>query len=202
MASNSASPASRPVPKPARATDSGIRWRASVRRRPQDGRRCGVAWAASARACGTAAPEQGGRARDWRSTAAKNAAANVARLLCGRFTQRREVVLGDRAQRLAQPGVDLRLAERARQRIEKRAAEVEDVLREVEVEERGLPLLVLRRRGQHVVGEAGGLGHRHVDHDEQVEGDAAPRASAGCRPASAPGCRSRRASPGSGRGGR
>ena len=87
----------------------------------------------------------------------------------GRRVQRREVVVVVRAQRPAQSGVDLRLGQRPLHRLEHRPAEVEVVVRELEVEERALPLLELRRRGQHVVGTAGGLGERDVDHHHQVE---------------------------------
>ena len=40
---------------------------------------------------------------------------------------------------------------------------------EAAAEERGLPLLVLRGGGQHVVCELCGLRHGHVDHHDQVE---------------------------------
>ena len=50
-----------------------------------------------------------------------------------------------------------------------RAAEVEVVVRELEVEERRLRLLELRRRRQHVVGELRGLGHGDVDDDDELE---------------------------------
>ena len=65
--------------------------------------------------------------------------------------------------------MDLRLVERAGRWLEHRAAEVEDVAGELEVEERRLELLELRRRRQHVVGEAGGLGHEHVDDERELE---------------------------------
>ena len=55
------------------------------------------------------------------------------------------------------------------QRLEQRVAQVERVARELEVEERRLGLLELARGRQDVVGEARGLGHRDVDHDDEVE---------------------------------
>ena len=53
--------------------------------------------------------------------------------------------------------------------LEQRTPQVEEVGRELEVKEGRLPLLVLRAGGQHVVGHACGLGHRHVDHHQQLE---------------------------------
>jgi hypothetical protein len=47
---------------------------------------------------------------------------------------------------------------------------VEDVVREVEVKERRLPLLELRQHGKDVVREASRLGHRDVDDDDELEG--------------------------------
>ena len=79
------------------------------------------------------------------------------------------VGVGQRAERLDEPGVDLGLGQHALGRRQHRLAQVEHVVREVEVEERRLPLLELRLRRQHVVGQAGGLGHRDVDHDDQLE---------------------------------
>ena len=46
---------------------------------------------------------------------------------------------------------------------------MEDVARELEVEERRLVLLELRRRRQHVVGQPGRLGHEDVDDTSDVE---------------------------------
>ena len=57
-------------------------------------------------------------------------------------------------------------------------------------------------RRQHVVGEAGRLGHEHVDAHDDVELLDRLRASAGCRRSSGPGCPTRRSSPGSAAGGR
>ena len=65
--------------------------------------------------------------------------------------------------------MDLRLGQRTVGRFENWPAELEDVLREVEVEEGGLELLVLRGGGQHVVRLSCGLGHEHVDADAHVE---------------------------------
>jgi hypothetical protein len=75
----------------------------------------------------------------------------------------------ERAQGLHQARVDLGLGQRALGCREEWLAEVEVVARELEVEERRLPLLVLRRRRQHVVGEARGLGQGDVDHHQRVE---------------------------------
>ena len=86
-----------------------------------------------------------------------------------RVAQRREIGLVERAHRLQQARVDLGLGQRARQRLEQRRAQVEHVLRELEVEEGRLPLLELRRRGQHVVREPRRLGQRDVDHDDELE---------------------------------
>ena len=65
--------------------------------------------------------------------------------------------------------MDLGLGQRSVGRVEHRPAQVEGVAGELEVEERRLPLLELRGGGQHVVGQAGRLGHGHVDDDERVE---------------------------------
>ena len=46
---------------------------------------------------------------------------------------------------------------------------MEKILRKREVKERGLPFFVLTARREHVVGHAGGLGHRHIDHDQQLQ---------------------------------
>ena len=92
--------------------------------------------------------------------------------------ERREVVVRVGAEGAAQAGVDLVLRQRAGHRLEDRAPEVEDVPRELEVEERALPLLELRRRRQHVVGLARRLGEGDVDDDDEVERAAAPRACA------------------------
>ena len=88
---------------------------------------------------------------------------------CG-TTQGRVVTLGKLAHRLDQPRVDLRLGERAGCRREQRLAQVERVARELEVEVGRLGLLELAAGRQHVVRLARGLGHRHVDHDDQLEG--------------------------------
>ena len=83
--------------------------------------------------------------------------------LCG------HVVRVQEAGGLRDAGVDLRLGQRALQRRQDRRTQMEHVVREVEVEERALPLLELRRRRQHVVGVPRRLGQRHVDHDDEVE---------------------------------
>ncbi len=65
--------------------------------------------------------------------------------------------------------MDLVLGERAVERFEHRATQVEVVARELEVEERALPLLELGGGGEDVVGFARGLGHRDVDDADEVE---------------------------------
>ena len=68
--------------------------------------------------------------------------ARVDRAALGRrFAQRREIRLGEGAHRLQEPRMDLGFGQRAGERIEQRRAQVEDVLRELEVEEGRLPLL-------------------------------------------------------------
>ena len=80
-----------------------------------------------------------------------------------------ELLVGHCAECLDQTGVDLRLRQRAGERFDDGPAEVEHVLREVEVEERRLVLLVLRLGRQHIVGESRRLRHGDVDDDEQLE---------------------------------
>ena len=90
--------------------------------------------------------------------------------LRGGRVQRREVVVGVARRAPAPAGVDLRLGQRAGQRLEQRAAELE-------VRSRGNSRLKnvashfsnCDRGRQHVVGAARGLGHRDVDHDHEVE---------------------------------
>ena len=65
--------------------------------------------------------------------------------------------------------MDLGFVERAVGWRDDGTAEVEHVLRELEVEERRLELLELCRRRQDVVGVARRLGHEHVDHHDEVE---------------------------------
>ena len=86
------------------------------------------------------------------------------------LAQRRDVVVVERPRASHEPAVDLRFGQRARERVEERPAQVEVVRGELEREERRLPLLELRRGGQHVVGVAGGLGHGDVNHDDELEG--------------------------------
>ena len=168
-------------------------------RRPPARRR---ASSASGRASRTAAPGAACRGRAASAPRPRKASRYARRPCAAAVGERREVVVGVGAERAAQAGVDLGLGQRAGHRLEDRAAEVEDVARELEVEERALPLLELRRRREHVVGLARRLGQGDVDDDDEVEGVAAPRASARCRRASAPGSPTRRAAPGSGPGGR
>ena len=61
--------------------------------------------------------------------------------------ERREALVVVGAERTAEAGVDLVLGQRALERFEHRAAEMEVVARELEVEERALPLLELGRAG-------------------------------------------------------
>ena len=79
------------------------------------------------------------------------------------------VVAGQVAHGAQQARVDLGLRQRPRKRLEERRAEVEEVPRPLEVEERRLPLLVLRRGRQHVVRELGRLRVGDVDDDREVE---------------------------------
>ena len=74
--------------------------------------------------------------------------------------------------------MDLRLGQRALAGSNSGAPQVEGVLGELEGEERALPLLVLRRRRQHVVGEAGGLGHARRRSRPRTRGPRTPRAIA------------------------
>jgi len=83
--------------------------------------------------------------------------------------QWREVALVDDTQRPDQARPDLGLGERARQRLHQRPAQMEGVIRELEVEERCLGLLVLAGRRQHEISVMSGLGHRDVDHDDELE---------------------------------
>ncbi len=87
----------------------------------------------------------------------------------GRLAIRREIGVGDRAERFDEPRMDLGLGQRSGRRREQRTPEMEVVAREVEVEERRLGLLELRRGREDVVREPRGLGHRDVDHDQRVE---------------------------------
>ncbi len=73
--------------------------------------------------------------------------------------------------------MQLGLREEPGQRLEQRAAQVEVVVRELEIEKRGFGLFELARHRQHVVGEAGGFGEGDVDHHHQLERLPAPRAS-------------------------
>ena len=81
-----------------------------------------------------------------------------------------QVVVVDDPGGFDESGVDLGLGERTVRRLDHGTAEMEDIARELEVEERGLVLLELRRGRQHVVGHPGGLGHEDVDDDDGVEG--------------------------------
>lgn len=80
------------------------------------------------------------------------------------------VLVSERAEGAHEPAVDLGFAERAVRGGNHRVAELEDVLWELEVEERALELLVLGRRRQHVVRALRGLGHGDVDDDAEVQG--------------------------------
>jgi hypothetical protein len=73
------------------------------------------------------------------------------------------------AERLHEPRVELGLGEEAVLRRHQGLPQVEVVVRELEVEEGGLRLLELARHREHVVGEPRGLGHGHVDHDDELE---------------------------------
>ncbi len=168
MASNRRSPASRPSPKPARATPAGLA--------------CAQRWAAAHSAAADAAPSGrvGPSARysttgatppssGLAASAAKNASANAPRL-CAAAARN-----GARSWSLRAPAASTSrawISGSARGpsgAVEHRVAEVEHVAGEVEVEERRLVLLELGRRRQHDVRQSGRLGHAHVDHDERVE---------------------------------
>ena len=69
----------------------------------------------------------------------------AARPVCRGVGQRREVDIVERAKRLDEPSVDLRLRQAFPGADREPAAEMEVVARELEVEERRLPLLELRR---------------------------------------------------------
>ena len=88
---------------------------------------------------------------------------------CCRGPKGRELGIGERPHGFDETGMDLRLGQGARQRVEDWTTEAEHVLREVEVEERRLELLVLRLREKDLVGEPSGLGHRDIDDDEKLE---------------------------------
>ena len=75
----------------------------------------------------------------------------------------------EQTHRLHDPGVDLRLGQSSVERVEDRRTHAEVVLGEAEGEEGRLDLLVLRRRGQDVVGLLRRLGHGHVDDHGEVE---------------------------------
>ena len=168
MASNSFSPASNPSPKPARRTPAGFRlahrWAAAQSE------------AAAAAPCGERRTERaiehdrgdGAEARVGRGGLDERGGELPAARRAG-GAQRLEVLVAEDAGRLDETGVDLRLGERPVRRREQRMAQMEDVVRELEVEERRLVLLELRRRRQDVVGQAGRLGHEDVDDDDDLE---------------------------------
>ena len=203
IASNSRSPASGPAPNPARSTPSGLFCAQRIA--------IGHSAAAAAAPCGSVGPSV--RYSTTGATAAELRVARhrvreggrelfaVSRSAAG--PQRARSVAVEEAERLDESGVDLRLGQRTVGRVEHRPAEVEHVLREVEVEERRLELLVLRRRPAARSRDCRAVSVMKTSmHDDDVEGRASPRACAGCRRASAPGCRTRRSSPGSASGDR
>ena len=83
----------------------------------------------------------------------------------GELRRRRRV----EAHRLAEADVDLGLGQRVGRRRHDRRPHLHVDLRDAARKDRGLPLLVADRRRQHVVGEPRRLGHRRVDHDQQIE---------------------------------
>ena len=85
----------------------------------------------------------------------------------------------DRAERLDQARVDLGLGQRAGGRREQPAAQVEVVVRELEVEERRLGLLELGRRRQDVVARAARSRSSRRRSRRACRAPRAPRASAG-----------------------
>ena len=155
-----------------------------------------------ARASRTGRREPGWPASGWSAVAGEKRLRVGLQALRGGRAQRLELAVVHHAERADEPRPDLRLGQRARQRLHQRMAQLEGVVRELEIEERRLGLLELAGGGQHVVGQARGLGHRHVDDDQQLQrlerlAEALPSPRASAR-----GCCSRRSSPGSGRGGR
>ena len=109
-----------------------------------------------------------------RRAAAACAAPQVRRRAVGVERVRGELVeLGRRpaeeVHRLGEAHVDLRLGQRLGRRRHDRRPHLRVDLRVALREDGELPLLVAERRRQHVVGELGRLGHRRIDHDEQVE---------------------------------
>ena len=110
----------------------------------------------------------------WPRLQRAKAAANSGDHCVGGVAQRLELVVVDHPGGFDESGVDLGLGQRA---VGRRPPDGGDGrrLRELEVEERRLVLLELRRGRQHVVGHPSGLGHEHVDDDDGVEGPIASR---------------------------
>ena len=75
----------------------------------------------------------------------------------------------DESHRLGQPHVDLGLGESLFDRGHDRRPELHVDLGVLLGEARDLPLLVADRSGQHVVRDAGRLGHGRIDHDQEIE---------------------------------
>ena len=155
---------------PARRTESGISCASAVRLQPQEATRCAapsgsvrpsVSWTIT----GSIRPQLGLSRR--RARTARR------RTRRGRARRRRAARRGRRRRALptrAPAGVWISgSGSSPGRRLQDRPAQLEGVVGELEPEEARLPLLELRGRGQHVVGQPRGLGHRDVDHDEQVE---------------------------------
>ena len=93
----------------------------------------------------------------------------LAAVALGGGAQGIEVDVVERSRLAHQARMDLALRQQPGRRLQDRPAQLEGVLRELEAEEARLPLLELRRSGQHVVGQPRRLGHRDVEHHDQVE---------------------------------
>lgn len=86
-----------------------------------------------------------------------------------RHSQRLEVRIIDDFERTHQSCPDLGFGQRSLGRLEERVTQMKGVVRELQVEERCLALLVLRGGRQDVMREPCGLGHRHVDDHHQLQ---------------------------------
>jgi len=76
---------------------------------------------------------------------------------------------GQLAQGFEKPAVQLCFREQALQRREQPLANMEGIVWKLEIEERGLGLLVLTRDRENIVRKASCLRQRYVDHDQQIE---------------------------------
>ena len=97
--------------------------------------------------------------------------------------------LAEQTHRLREPRVDLGLRQRLAGSGHDRGAELHEDLRIPLREIRELPLLVTDGCGQHVIGDGRRLGHRRLDHHQQIE------LLAGLAPAGGVGIREERIGP-------